>query len=35
VWYCSQFFVLKPGDVVEMGIEGLGMQRQKIVPFKM
>ncbi len=59
VWYCSQFFVLEPGDViatgtppgvafgmkpvqkwlkvgdvVEMGIEGLGTQRQKIVPFK-
>ena len=60
VWYCSQFFVLEPGDViatgtppgvafgmkpeqkwlkvgdvVEMGIEGLGVQRQKMVPFKM
>jgi len=35
VWYCSQFFVLEPGDVMEMGIEGLGVQRQKIVPFKM
>jgi 2-keto-4-pentenoate hydratase/2-oxohepta-3-ene-1,7-dioic acid hydratase in catechol pathway len=59
VWYCSQFFVLEPGDViatgtppgvafgmkpvqqwlqagdvVELGIEGLGAQRQKIVPFK-
>jgi 2-keto-4-pentenoate hydratase/2-oxohepta-3-ene-1,7-dioic acid hydratase in catechol pathway len=59
VWYCSQFFVLEPGDViatgtppgvafgmkpvpvylkagdvVELGIEGLGVQRQKIVPFK-
>ena len=59
VWYCSQFFVLEPGDVivtgtpagvglgrkvepkylqagdvVELGIEGLGTQRQKIVPFK-
>jgi 2-keto-4-pentenoate hydratase/2-oxohepta-3-ene-1,7-dioic acid hydratase in catechol pathway len=60
VWYCSQLFVLEPGDViatgtppgvaygmkpapvylkagdvVEMGIEGLGQQRQTIVPFKM
>jgi len=60
VWYCSQLFVLEPGDViatgtppgvaygmkpapvylkagdvVEMGIERLGQQRQKIVPFKM
>lgn len=60
VWYCSQLFVLepgdviatgtppgvalgmkpqpvwlKPGDVVEMGIDGLGTMRQKIVPFKM
>ena len=26
---------LKAGDVVEMGIEGLGVQRQKVVPFKM
>jgi 2-keto-4-pentenoate hydratase/2-oxohepta-3-ene-1,7-dioic acid hydratase in catechol pathway len=59
VWYCSQFFVLEPGDVivtgtpagvglgrktqpqylqpgdvVELGIDGLGMQKQKIVPFK-
>ena len=59
VWYCSQFFVLEPGDVivtgtpagvglgrkvepkylqagdvVELGIDGLGAQRQKIVPFK-
>ncbi len=59
VWYCSQFFVmepgdvivtgtppgvglgikpepkfLKPGDVVELGIDGLGEQRQKIVKFK-
>ena len=25
---------LKAGDVVELGIEGLGTQRQKIVPFK-
>jgi 2-keto-4-pentenoate hydratase/2-oxohepta-3-ene-1,7-dioic acid hydratase in catechol pathway len=56
VWYCSQFFVmepgdiiitgtppgvglgikptpkfLKPGDVVTLGIQGLGEQRQKIV----
>ena len=60
VWYCSQFFVLEPGDiiitgtppgvglgmkpapiflkagdVVTLGIEGLGEQRQKVVPFKM
>jgi 2-keto-4-pentenoate hydratase/2-oxohepta-3-ene-1,7-dioic acid hydratase in catechol pathway len=58
VWYCSQFFVLEPGDVittgtppgvalgmkppqwlksgdiVTLGIEGLGEQRQKIVRFK-
>ena len=58
VWYCSQFFVmepgdiivtgtppgvalgmkpapvfLKPGDVVTLGIEGLGEQRQKVVAF--
>ena len=25
---------LKAGDVVELGIEGLGTQRQKVVPFK-
>jgi 2-keto-4-pentenoate hydratase/2-oxohepta-3-ene-1,7-dioic acid hydratase in catechol pathway len=60
VWYCSQFFVLEPGDViitgtppgvglgikpepkflklgdvVRLGIEGLGEQQQKIVKFKM
>src|SRR6185312_4444069 len=59
VWYCSQFFILepgdlittgtppgvahgmkgekkwlKPGDVVTMGIEGLGEQRQKVVSAK-
>ena len=59
VWYLSQFFVLKPGDViatgtppgvalgmkpapvwlkagdiVRLGIEGLGEQQQKIVPFR-
>jgi 2-keto-4-pentenoate hydratase/2-oxohepta-3-ene-1,7-dioic acid hydratase in catechol pathway len=59
VWYCSQFFVLepgdviitgtppgvgmgikpqpkflKPGDVVQLGIDGLGEQQQKIVKFK-
>jgi 2-keto-4-pentenoate hydratase/2-oxohepta-3-ene-1,7-dioic acid hydratase in catechol pathway len=59
VWYCSQFFVLEPGDViitgtppgvglgmkpepkflkagdvVTLGIEGLGEQRQKIVRFR-
>ena len=26
---------LKPGDVVELGIEGLGEQRQEVVPFKL
>jgi 2-keto-4-pentenoate hydratase/2-oxohepta-3-ene-1,7-dioic acid hydratase in catechol pathway len=60
VWYCSQFFVLKPGDVivtgtppgvglgfkpepkflkagdvVRLGIDGLGEQQQKIARFKM
>jgi 2-keto-4-pentenoate hydratase/2-oxohepta-3-ene-1,7-dioic acid hydratase in catechol pathway len=60
VWYCSQFFVLepgdviitgtpagvglgmkpepkflKPGDVVTLGIDGLGEQRQKVMKFKM
>jgi 2-keto-4-pentenoate hydratase/2-oxohepta-3-ene-1,7-dioic acid hydratase in catechol pathway len=58
VWYCSQFYVLepgdlittgtppgvaqgmkppqflKPGDVITMGIEGLGEQRQKVVKAK-
>ncbi len=59
VWYCSQFFVMEPGDVivtgtpagvalgmkptpqflkagdvVRLGIEGLGEQQQKIVKFK-
>lgn len=59
VWYCSQFFILepgdlittgtppgvahgmkgekkwlKPGDIVTMGIEGLGEQRQKVVKAK-
>ena len=59
VWYCSQFFVmepgdviitgtppgvglgmkpepkfLKPGDVVTLGIDGLGEQRQKVVKLK-
>lgn len=59
VWYCSQFFVLEPGDlittgtppgvglgkkpnpiflkagdVVTLGIAGLGEQKQKVVPFK-
>jgi 2-keto-4-pentenoate hydratase/2-oxohepta-3-ene-1,7-dioic acid hydratase in catechol pathway len=59
VWYCSQFFVLEPGDViitgtppgvglgikpepkflkagdvVKLGIEGLGEQTQKILKFK-
>ena len=59
VWYCSQFFVMEPGDVittgtppgvglgmkppqflkagdvVTLGIEGLGEQRQKVVKFRM
>ena len=64
VWYCSQLFVmepgdviatgtppgvalchkppqwpepgwLKPGDVVELGIDGLGKQKQKVVKFKL
>jgi 2-keto-4-pentenoate hydratase/2-oxohepta-3-ene-1,7-dioic acid hydratase in catechol pathway len=58
VWYCSQMFVLEPGDiiitgtppgvglgmkppqflkagdVVTLGIDGLGEQKQKIVAFK-
>jgi 2-keto-4-pentenoate hydratase/2-oxohepta-3-ene-1,7-dioic acid hydratase in catechol pathway len=58
VWYCSQLFVLEPGDViatgtppgvafgmkppmwlkagdvVNLGISGLGEQRQKVVAFK-
>ena len=59
VWYCSQFFVLepgdviitgtppgvglgikpepkflKPGDVVRLGIDGLGEQQQKVVALK-
>ncbi len=59
VWYCSQFFVMEPGDiivtgtppgvglgmkpepvylkagdVVTLGISGLGEQRQKVVKFK-
>jgi 2-keto-4-pentenoate hydratase/2-oxohepta-3-ene-1,7-dioic acid hydratase in catechol pathway len=58
VWYCSQFFVLSPGDVivtgtpagvglgmkpplylkagdvVRLGVEGLGEQQQKVVRFK-
>ena len=60
VWYCSQFFVMEPGDiiitgtppgvglgmkpapvflkagdVVTLGIEKLGEQRQKVVPLKL
>jgi 2-keto-4-pentenoate hydratase/2-oxohepta-3-ene-1,7-dioic acid hydratase in catechol pathway len=60
VWYCSQFFVMEPGDVivtgtppgvglgikpnpiflkrgdvVRLGIDGLGEQQQKVVRFKM
>jgi 2-keto-4-pentenoate hydratase/2-oxohepta-3-ene-1,7-dioic acid hydratase in catechol pathway len=60
VWYCSQFFVLEPGDVIttgtppgvglgikpnpvflkagdvmKLGIDGLGEQKQKVVKFKM
>jgi 2-keto-4-pentenoate hydratase/2-oxohepta-3-ene-1,7-dioic acid hydratase in catechol pathway len=58
VWYCSQFFIMNPGDViitgtpagvalfmkppqflkagdvVRLGIDGLGEQQQKIVPFE-
>ena len=59
VWYCSQFFIMEPGDiiatgtppgvalgmkpepkflkagdVVRLGITGLGEQQQKIVPFR-
>ena len=59
VWYCSQFFVMEPGDVittgtppgvglgmkptpqflkagdvVRLGIQGLGDQEQKVVSFK-
>lgn len=58
VWYCSQFFILepgdviitgtpsgvalgmkppqflKPGDVVRLGVEGLGEQQQKVVAFR-
>ncbi len=58
VWYCSQFFVMEPGDVIttgtppgvglgmkppqylkagdviRLGIEGLGEQQQKVVAFK-
>jgi len=60
VWYCSQFFVMEPGDViltgtppgvgmgfkptpkflkagdvVRLGIDGLGEQTQKVVRFRM
>jgi 2-keto-4-pentenoate hydratase/2-oxohepta-3-ene-1,7-dioic acid hydratase in catechol pathway len=60
VWYCSQFFVMEPGDVIttgtppgvglgmkpepvflkagdvmRLGIAGLGEQEQKVVKFKM
>ncbi len=60
VWYCSQFMVLEPGDVivtgtppgvamgmkpmpkylkagdvVRLGVDGLGEQTQKVVPFKL
>jgi 2-keto-4-pentenoate hydratase/2-oxohepta-3-ene-1,7-dioic acid hydratase in catechol pathway len=59
VWYCSQFFVMEPGDViitgtppgvglgmkppqflkagdvVRLGVAGLGEQQQKVVKFKM
>jgi 2-keto-4-pentenoate hydratase/2-oxohepta-3-ene-1,7-dioic acid hydratase in catechol pathway len=59
VWYCSQFFVMEPGDViitgtppgvglgmkppqflkagdvVRLGVAGLGEQQQKVVRFKM
>ena len=59
VWYCSQFFIMEPGDViitgtppgvglgmkppqflkagdvVRLGIAGLGEQQQKVVKFKL
>jgi 2-keto-4-pentenoate hydratase/2-oxohepta-3-ene-1,7-dioic acid hydratase in catechol pathway len=25
---------LKPGDTIELGIDGLGVQKQRVVPFK-
>ncbi len=25
---------LQPGDVIKVGIDGLGAQKQKVVPFK-
>ena len=31
---CSQYMTLLPGDVITLGIEGLGEQKQKVVPFK-
>ena len=58
IWYCSQFFVLEPGDIiatgtpsgvgfgmkprkflkagdiVRLGVEGLGEQQQTVVKFK-
>ena len=58
VWYCSQFFVMEPGDIivtgtppgvalgmkppqflnagdiVRLGIDGLGEQQQTVVKFK-
>ena len=33
--YVSQFMTLMPGDVMMLGIEGLGEQRQMVVPFKL
>lgn len=60
VWYCSQFFVMEPGDlittgtppgvglgikpvpqflkagdVMRLGVQGLGEQEQTVVPFKL
>jgi len=34
VSYCSHFMTLEPGDVMTLGIQGLGEQRQLVVPFK-
>ncbi|OCR26110.1 hypothetical protein AFK24_06110 [Pseudomonas syringae] len=34
VSYVSQFYQLEPGDVITIGIEGLGNKRQEIVAWK-
>ena len=34
VSYVSHFMILEPGDVVTLGIEGLGEQRQRVVSFE-